>query len=92
MFEKSCVLLEMSPMFEFEELNRDMAPLPVTAQQLVVDLVAFLKQRYCQLDSAAPQQINPENQAFVRMWSDCLERRDSTAWVRQVRQQHWHSR
>jgi hypothetical protein len=71
---------------ELEKLREDIATLPEEAQQLVSEFVAFLKQRY---QPANPQPLNLKNEPFVGMWSDCPEMQDSTAWVRQVRQQHW---
>lgn len=84
---------------EFEQLKDDISTLPPAAQQLVVDFVAFLKQRYSQPEAATHQPLNLENEPFVGMWSVCEappqearpEMADSTAWVRQIRQQHWHS-
>lgn len=76
---------------EFEQLRDDISTLPTTAQQLVVDFVAFLKQRYSNPASPSPQPLDLDNEPFVGMWSDRPEMQDSTAWVRQVRQQHWRS-
>ncbi|WP_416673607.1 hypothetical protein [Egbenema bharatensis] len=74
---------------EFEQLRDDISSLPETAQQLVVDFVAFLKQRYAYEQTPPPAPLDLENELFVGMWSDQPEMQDSTAWVRQVRQQHW---
>ncbi|ASC74161.1 hypothetical protein XM38_051360 [Halomicronema hongdechloris C2206] len=84
---------------EFEQLRDDISTLPATAQQLVVDFVAFLKQRYSSSEPTTHQPLNIENESFISMWSVCeaslKETRpamaDSTAWVRQIRQQHWRS-
>ncbi|GAB4367775.1 MAG: hypothetical protein Kow00121_06360 [Elainellaceae cyanobacterium] len=74
---------------EFEQLRDDISTLPEPAQQLVIDFVAFLKQRYIQQQTAPSQPLNLDNEPFVGMWSDRPEMQDSTAWVKQVRQQHW---
>lgn len=74
---------------EFEQLRDDISTLPEPAQQLVIDFVAFLKQRYAYEQTTNPHPLNLENEPFVGMWSDRPEMQDSTAWVRQVRQQHW---
>ncbi|MBE9108407.1 DUF2281 domain-containing protein [Nodosilinea sp. LEGE 07298] len=76
---------------EFEQLRDDISTLPTTAQQLVVDFVAFLKQRYSASASPSPKPLDLDNEPFVGMWSDRPEMQDSTTWVRQVRQQHWRS-
>jgi Protein of unknown function (DUF2281) len=75
---------------EFERLTEDIAALPEEAQQIVMDFVTFLKQRY-QHQPTTPQPLNLENEPFVGMWSDRPEMQDSTAWVRQIRQPHWGS-
>ena len=82
-----CVKIHKMP--ELEKLKADIATLPEEAQQLVSDFVAFLKQRYPLSPSAGVQPLNLENEPFVGIWSDRPEMEDSTAWVRQVRQQHW---
>jgi hypothetical protein len=89
---------------EFEKLRDDLSTLPETAQQLVVDFVSFLKQRYGphpltpspsggeggqDTQTSTPHPLNLENESFVGMWSDRPEMQDSKAWVRQIRQQHW---
>jgi hypothetical protein len=76
-------------MSEFEQLKHDISTLPETAQQLVVNFVAFLKQRYAHEQTAPPRPLDLENESFVGMWSERPEMQDSTAWVRQIRQQHW---
>jgi hypothetical protein len=72
---------------KFERLTQGIAALPEEAQQIVIDFVIFLKQRY-QNQPTNPQPLNLENEPFVGMWSDRPEMQDSTAWVRQIRQQH----
>jgi hypothetical protein len=76
---------------EFEQLRTDISALPENAQQLVVDFVAFLKQRYNQPQIMPPNPINLETEPFVGIWSDRPEMQDSTAWVKQTRQRHWHT-
>jgi hypothetical protein len=43
---------------EFEQLNDDISTLPPTAQQLVADFVAFLKQRYSSPEPTTHQPLN----------------------------------
>jgi hypothetical protein len=78
-------------MLEFEQLKNDISTLPETAQTLVVDFVAFLKQRYIHTSPSSPYCLNLDDESFVGMWSDRPETQDSTTWVKQVRQQHWHT-
>jgi Protein of unknown function (DUF2281) len=70
---------------EFDQLREDIATLPNDAQQLVLDFVSFLKQRYQASSTANHQPLNLENEPFVGMWSDRSEMQDSTAWVKQIR-------
>ncbi len=74
-------------MSNLDQLNQDIATLPQTAQELVVDFVDFLKQRYASPPPTLPLEL--DNEPFAGMWSDRSEMQDSTAWVRQIRQQHW---
>jgi Protein of unknown function (DUF2281) len=76
-------------MLEFEHLKDDVATLPEDAQRLVIDFVSFLKQRYPSPQAQQSQPLDLDNEPFVGMWSDRPEMQDSTAWVREVRQQHW---
>ena len=76
-------------MTKLEKLHEDIASLPEEAQQLLSDFVAFLKQRYQTSNSESNPSLDLENEPFVGMWSDHKEMKDSTAWVKQVRQKHW---
>jgi hypothetical protein len=74
-------------MSDLDQLNQDIATLPATAQELVVDFVNVLKQRYA--SPSFTQTLDLENEPFVGMWSDRPEMQDSIAWVKRIRQQHW---
>lgn len=74
-------------MSDLDQLNQDIATLPATAQELVVEFVNALKQRYASPPST--QTLDLENEPFVGMWSDRPEMQDSIAWVKRIRQQHW---
>ena len=76
-------------MSNLERLNQDIATLPQTAQQLVIEFVGFLKYRYAPTSIDSIQPLNFQDDPFVGMWSDRPEMQDSTTWVRQIRQQHW---
>jgi hypothetical protein len=76
-------------MLDLQHLQSDIAALPEDAQQLLVDFVSFLKQRY-QPSAETPQPpLSFTDQPFVGMWSNVPEMQDSTAWVRQTRQKQW---
>ncbi len=73
-----------------EEMLREIDSLPLEAQRQIKDFIAFLRERY--KDSPALK-IAPladlETEGFVGMWRDREDMRDSTAWVRNVREKHW---
>lgn len=77
-------------MAELDQLRDDVSTLPATAQQLVIDFVSFLKQRY-----ASPplpySSLDLDNEPFVGMWSGRSDMQDSATWVRRVREDHWRS-
>ncbi|WP_197064743.1 hypothetical protein [Leptolyngbya sp. KIOST-1] len=77
-------------MLEFEQLKQDILTLPDDAQRLVNDFVAFLKQRYPTHGQESHHVIDLDQEPFVGMWCDRSDMADSSAWVKQVRQQHWH--
>jgi hypothetical protein len=77
-------------MLALEQLQKDIQELPAEAQQLILDFVSFLKQRYQPQSGKPHQPISFADQPFVGMWIDVPEMQDSTAWVRQTRQQQWH--
>lgn len=73
-----------------EDILREISSLPLEARRQIEDFVAFLRQRY---QSSQPANPSPppdlKSEGFVGMWRDREEMRDSTAWVRGVREQHW---
>lgn len=73
-----------------EEILREIASLPIEAQRQIEDYVAFLRQRY-KTSSSAETKSFPDlrGEPFIGMWKDREDMRDSTAWVRNVREKHW---
>jgi hypothetical protein len=64
--------------------------LPPEAQQQVIDFIAFLQTRYVPSrprKTAKPTKLAQE--AFIGMWRDRKDLRDSTAWVRNLRASEW---
>lgn len=69
------------------KVAREVASLPADAQREIIDFVAFLKARYpsgANVDKAKQTKLTCE--PFVGMWRDRDDMRDSTAWVRHLRQ------
>lgn len=70
---------------------KDFEKLPLDAQKMVIDFIAFLRSRYAQEPTeqrAAPDSLADE--AFVGMWRDRADMADSSSWVRSIRDQEWH--
>ncbi|MGH9914354.1 MAG: DUF2281 domain-containing protein, partial [Pyrinomonadaceae bacterium] len=64
-----------------EEILREINSLPPEAQRQIEDFISFLRERY---KSSQPK-ISPvsdlEAEAFVGMWRDREDMRDSSIWV-----------
>ena len=64
--------------------------LPPEAQQQVIDFIAFLQMRY---GSPRPRKtVKPTRlakEAFIGIWRNREDLRDSTAWVRDLREHEW---
>lgn len=71
-----------------QNLLSEYSALPPEAQREVVDFVAFLRERY--KGSTPPtNQIDIRQAPFIGMWKDREEMKDSTAWVRHLRETEW---
>ena len=75
-------------MIQFEALKSDLQELPEEAQQLVMDYVEFLKEKY-QTSSNLSQPLSLENEEFVGMWENRPETQNSQEWLNQLRQEQW---
>jgi hypothetical protein len=75
---------------EATNLLRDIGSLPPEAQKQVSDFVAFLKTRYpsAQVTRKA-RRTKLVDEPFIGMWRDRDDMRDSSAWVRRVRESEW---
>ena len=68
------------------------ASLPPDAQREVLDFIAFLRTRSTARETrAAARRSKLGRQAFIGMWHKRADMRDSTAWVRRVREQEWNA-
>jgi hypothetical protein len=72
-----------------EEILRVINSLPLEAQRQLEDFIAFLRERYKGAQAATAPVSDLETEAFVGMWRDREDMRDSSAWVRNVRETHW---
>lgn len=72
-----------------EEILREINSLPPEAQRQIEDFIAFLRERYKGEQPKVTPTSDLEAEAFVGMWRDREDMRDSSAWVRNIRQTHW---
>jgi hypothetical protein len=73
-----------------QELLNEFLSLPAEAQRQVIDFIAFLRQRYAVVEPASGSpDFDLINDSFIGMWSDRQDLADSTAWVRDVRENEW---
>ena len=72
-----------------EEILREINSLPIEAKRQIEDFVSFLRERYKGKQAANAPVSDLETEAFVGMWRDREDMRDSSAWVRNVRETHW---
>ena len=73
----------------YEEILRELASLPPEGQKEAADFISSLHERYSQSDCADHEHRNLGDLGFVGMWNDRDEMRDSTAWVRTLREREW---
>ena len=72
-----------------EEILREINSLPLEAQRQIEELIFFLRERYKNSPPNNAPTSELETEAFVGMWRDRGDMRDSSAWVRNVRETHW---
>ena len=72
---------------------QDFSNLPPEAQRQVLDFIAFLQARY--VSPRSRKNVKPTKlakEAFIGMWRNRDDLRDSSAWVRNTREREWVSR
>ena len=75
---------------EYEEVWREFVSLPPEGQQQVLNFIAFLHQRYDHARSRKQaKQTDLAEESFIGIWHDREDLRDSSAWVRHVRESEW---
>lgn len=73
-------------------IQREFSALPPDLQQQVLDYIAFLKTRYVSTREKTTKRIPLKKEPFIGIWADRKEMQDSTAWVRNLRQNEWGKR
>ena len=73
-----------------EEILRELAALPPEGQRQVADFIALLRERY-ERSQPSEQSVASDlaQDSFIGMWRDREDMRDSSAWVRNVREREW---
>jgi hypothetical protein len=75
---------------ELSHIAREIASLPPDGQKQMIDFLAFLKTRYQSATVAKKnRRLKLADEPFIGMWQQRKDVRDSTAWVRALRQQEW---
>jgi len=70
------------------QLEERFRALPPEAQKQMLDFLAFLEQRYRVVRSPRPKKPL-RSYAFVGLWREREEMKDSNRWVRHLRQREW---
>lgn len=64
--------------------------LPPEAQKEAADFIAFLQTRYLKLQTGIKEKKRSlRDEAFVGMWEDREDMKDSAIWVRNLREKEW---
>ena len=72
-----------------QEVLSEFSSLPANAQNQVVDLITYLKQKYAYSEPlSSPLNVDLVNDPFVGMWRDRQDL-DNTTWVRNLRENEW---
>jgi len=72
-----------------KEILREINSLPPEAMRQLEDFISFLRERYGNSEPKTTPAPDLESEAFVGMWRDREDMRDSSAWVRNIRKSHW---
>ncbi len=70
-----------------ENISHEFAALPPEARRQVADFMDFLKKRYADVRHDGKSDLSDE--PFIGMWGDREDMRDSSAWVRNIRNSEW---
>lgn len=73
----------------YEEILRELASLPPEGQKEAADFIKFLCERHSRSLSGEQHNRDLSELGFVGMWRDRNDMRDSSAWVRRLRECEW---
>lgn len=72
-----------------EDLIKEIASLPEEARRRIEKYISYMKGRYENLTKENKPSTKLEDEEFVGMWADREDMKDSTAWVKKIRREHW---
>ncbi|MBC2715515.1 MAG: DUF2281 domain-containing protein [Desulfobacteraceae bacterium] len=73
---------------EPDKIYNDISNLPPEARRQVADFISFLKTRYKKTQKTALRN-NIINDPFIGIWKDREDMKDSSKWLRNVRESEW---
>ena len=75
---------------EQEKIFNEFSNLPPAAQRQVSDFIAFLRKRYkpSQREKQS-KNINLIDEPFIGIWKDREDMKNSSTWIRNVRESEW---
>jgi hypothetical protein len=73
---------------EPDKIYKDISNLPPEARRQVADFISFLKTRYKKQQKTAVRN-KIINDPFIGIWKDRKDMKDSSKWLRKVRESEW---
>jgi hypothetical protein len=72
-----------------EKIFEEISSLPPEGQHQVMDFIAFIRHRYGLSPVSHKNTMDVRSEAFIGMWRDRDDLKDSRSYVRRVRQSEW---
>ncbi len=73
-----------------QNINADISTLPPEAQRQVFDFIEFLKIRYRRIRPGKKAVRNKiANEPFIGIWEGREDMKDSSKWIRSIRESEW---
>jgi hypothetical protein len=76
-------------MMKQKSIWQQFSSLPPEAQRQAADFIAFLQTRYTPARSRPSKITRLSKEAFIGIWRNRKDMRNSTAWVRNLRAREW---
>jgi len=77
------------PCMKAEAISEEFKQLPPEGQRAVIDFIAFLRQRYKTAERSRQVKRQLREDPFIGMWKDREDLKDTTSWVRTLREREW---